>query len=70
MPEDAIDRVVAESRARQGLTPKIEDPATLARALRLLGLSLPERADAPGISRTRRAADHLSPAKGDRRGTG
>lgn len=67
MREIDIERYVATSRAAQGLPRYVEDESVAARIVVLLAL---ERADAPGISRTRRAADHLSPAKGDRRGTG
>lgn len=46
---ETIARAVRESRARQGLPPKIEDPATLARAAAIFRLvetvvELPEAA--------------------------
>ncbi len=36
MTPDEVRRLVAESRARQGLPPTVEDPAAVARIARLL----------------------------------
>lgn len=41
--DDAIARIVAESRAAQGLPPTVTDPATLARVARLLAGAEPRR---------------------------
>lgn len=38
-----VARIVAESRAAQGLPPKVTDPATLGRVVAILGCARPAR---------------------------